>query len=82
MKLFQFDDIEPDDTVSALVNRAVGQMSMPPTDVAGRPLVYHARLDRVGRQLYSSERIGDAILTNDRLTMFPSIDAASPRVRP
>jgi hypothetical protein len=76
-KLFQVSDIEPDDTVGVLLSRAVMEMNMPQTDVAGRPLVYHARLEREGRHLHPAERIGDAVSTDDRLTILPNIDAGS-----
>jgi hypothetical protein len=74
-KLFRFGDVDSNGTVGSLLSRAVMEMNMPQTDVAGQPLVYHARLEREGRHLRTAERIGDAVLPDDRVTIFPNIDA-------
>jgi hypothetical protein len=76
-KQFQFSRVRADDTVGEVLSRAVLEMNMPQTDVAGRPLVYHARLEREGRHLHTSERIGDAVVTDDNLTILPNIDAGA-----
>jgi len=34
-----------------------------------------SRLEREGRHLHASERIGDALQTEDHLTLHPNIDA-------
>jgi hypothetical protein len=76
-KMFQLDDVEPDSTVDELLRRAVPELRMPQNDVAGRPLAYQLRLDREGRHLHSAERVGDATLQQDRLTILPNIDAGA-----
>jgi hypothetical protein len=50
-------------------------MNLPRQDTSGAPLTYHARLEREGRHLHASERIGDALERKDRLTLQPNIDA-------
>jgi hypothetical protein len=45
--------------------------------VEGRPLTYHARLDREGRHLQSSELVGQALQEGDRVVLQPNIDAGS-----
>ena len=44
-------------------------------DGEGRPLAYRARLDREGRQLHESERIGDSLRTDDEIVITPHIQA-------
>jgi hypothetical protein len=68
-------DAHPDSTVGELIQEMLPQMNLPETDVAGRPLVYHARLEREGRHLHASERIGDALLPDDSVVLLPNIDA-------
>jgi hypothetical protein len=43
--------------------------------VSGRPLTYHARLEREGRHLHASERVGDAVQNGDKVVLQPNIDA-------
>lgn len=70
--------------VDASVNSSVGQfiddvavprMKLPRLDSGGRSLRYHALLDREGRHLHASEKLGDATVPNDRLVLQPDIDA-------
>jgi hypothetical protein len=53
----------------------LGQMNLPQNDVSGRPLTYHARLEREGRHLHASERVGDAVQNGDKVVLQPNIDA-------
>ncbi len=64
-------------TVGEVVEALVGsRMNLPRTDAEGRPLVYHARLDREGRHLHASEHIGDVIREEtDTLVLQPNIQA-------
>lgn len=78
-KQFVLNDVEPDATVREMLMKVVPELRMPMTDVAGRPLAYQARLDREGRHLHGSERIGDAVLEGDRVTILPNIDAGASR---
>lgn len=68
-------DIAPEATVGELIQSLLGEMDLPPNDVEGRPLTYHARLDREGRHLHSTEKVGDALEQGDHLVLQPNIDA-------
>jgi hypothetical protein len=69
--------VPADSTVGELVQGLLAQMKLPRNDVAGRPLNYHARLDREGRHLHASEIVGDALQQQDRIVLQPNIDAGS-----
>lgn len=66
-------------TVSEVVGSLLGQMRLPPSDTRGRPLTYHARLDREGRHLLGSERVADVVQPGDRLVLQPNVDAGGSR---
>ena len=68
-------NIPQDSTVGELVQRLLSQMNLPQNDAGGRPLTYHARLEREGRHLLASERVGDALQMGDELVLQPNIDA-------
>jgi hypothetical protein len=74
-KVFTVDNAPSDGTVGELVHEMLGKMNLPRNDTGGAPLVYQARLEREGRHLNASERIGDALERGDRLTLQPNIDA-------
>jgi len=74
-KIFVVGNAPADCTVGELIQDMLGKMNLPQTDSGGRPLNYHARLEREGRHLHASERIGDALQENDHLTLQPNIDA-------
>jgi hypothetical protein len=69
------DDVHSAGTVGELIDGLLPEMQLTRNDVAGRPLTYHARLEREGRHLHASERIGDALRAGDRLVLQPNIDA-------
>ncbi len=64
-----------DSTIGELVQGLLSPMKLPRNDASGRPVVYHARLDREGRHLHGSEIIGEALQRDDRLVLQPNIDA-------
>ena len=66
-----------DATVGELIQNLMSQMSLPRNDSNGRPLAYHARLDREGRHLHSSEILREALQPNDRIILQPNIDAGA-----
>lgn len=68
-------NIPPDSTVGELVQGLLSQLDLPRNDSEERPRTYHARLEREGRHLHASERVGDALQTGDRITLQPNIDA-------
>jgi len=71
------DEIESDTTIGEFLEELVPRMKLPGKDSGGRPLTYHARLEREGRHLHRSERISEALLESDRLTLQPNIDAGA-----
>ena len=74
-KTFDVHDVPPDSTVGELIQGLLGQMNLPQNDVGGRQLTYHALLEREGRHLHASERVGDALTSGDRVVLQPNIDA-------
>jgi hypothetical protein len=74
-KLVNLREVPADASVGELIQGLLGEMNLPETDVEGRPLTYHARLDREGRHLHASERVGDALQHGDRVVLQPNIDA-------
>ncbi len=65
-----------DASIGELLDGAITELNMPRTDSGGNALTYHARLDRDGRHLHSSELVGE-LSPNDRLTIQPEIHAGA-----
>lgn len=78
-KRLTVDECERDATVGELVERLLAEMDLARQDREGRAVTYHARLEREGRHLHASERVGDALQPGDRLVLQPSIDAGGGR---
>lgn len=78
-KVVRVSDLQPDATVGELISSLLPQMTLPRNDVSGRPLTYHARLEREGRHLHATEVVGDALQQEDRITLQPNIDAGRGR---
>jgi len=74
-KLHNVTNVPPDATIGELIQGMLSQMNLPQNDVGGHPLTYHALLEREGRHLHASERIGDAVVSGDRVVLQPNIDA-------
>jgi hypothetical protein len=74
-KPLKVSNVVPDATIGELIQSVLGQMDLPPNDVDGRPLTYHARLDREGRHLHATETVGDVLTQGDHLVLQPNIDA-------
>jgi hypothetical protein len=74
-KVAKVSNVPSDCTVGELIQGLLSQMQLPRNDGAGRPLVYHARLEREGRHLHGSEMVGDALKTGDKVVLTPNIDA-------
>ena len=69
-------DAPTDASVGELVQGLVkSRMRLPEHDPEGRPLNYHARLEREGRHLHASERVGDALKEDDEIVLQPNIQA-------
>ncbi len=74
-KVASVKDVPPDATVQELVQGLLARMRLPRNNAQGVPLTYHARLEREGRHLHASERVGDALESEDRIVLQPSVMA-------
>lgn len=74
-KVFSVANAPVANTVGELIQEVLPKMGLPRQDSGGAPLSYQARLEREGRHLHASERIGDVLESGDRLSMQPNIDA-------
>lgn len=68
-------DVPTNATVGELIEGLLPRMNLPRNDSGGRPLTYHARLDREGRHLHSSEIVGETLMPEDRIVLHPEINA-------
>jgi hypothetical protein len=80
-KVLSISEVPGDVTVTDLIQGIVGRMRLPANDAGGRPLTYHARLDREGRHLQGHERVTDSVLPGDRIVLQPNVDAGGGRAR-
>ena len=78
-KRMTVDEIAEGSTVGELVEQFLAELDLMREDGDGRPLSYHARLEREGRHLHAAERVGDALLSGDQLVLQPNIDAGADR---
>ncbi|HBO43044.1 MAG TPA: hypothetical protein DD670_03740 [Planctomycetaceae bacterium] len=76
-KLVFADDVPTGATVGELVEGLLTskEMNLPRRDAEGRPLNYHARLEREGRHLHASELVGDVLQDKDEIVLQPNIQA-------
>ncbi|MBK8060495.1 MAG: hypothetical protein IPK33_22170 [Gemmatimonadetes bacterium] len=74
-KTARVNDIPSDVSVGEVIDQLLADLALTRTDSSGRPLTYHARLEREGRHLHASERVGDSLVDGDRLVLQPNIDA-------
>ena len=80
-KRAEVKDAPPDATVDELIDSLLTDMSIHRNDSQGRPLTFHVRLEREGRHLLGSERLGEALQNGDQLILQPSIEAGGSSVR-
>ena len=73
-------DMPTDASVGELIEGLLAQMKLPRNDVSGRPLTYHALLEREGRHLHASEVVGEALHQGDKVILQPNIDAGGCRI--
>ena len=74
-KTTRISNLSSDSTVSELIGNLLPKMDLPGVDRGGRPIAYTALLPREGRHLFSSERVGDALVEDDEIVLEPSVDA-------
>jgi hypothetical protein len=74
-KSFRARGVTTQSRVDELVRGAISEMGLRTHSEQGEAVNYHARLDREGRHLLASERVGQALLDQDELVLHPNIDA-------
>ena len=74
-KKFRLTGVPTHSSVGEMVRGALARMGLGSTDHTGQELEYHARLDREGRQLHSSELVGDVLQRDDEIVLTPRIHA-------
>ena len=74
-KVLAVSRVADDVTVSELIQELLAKMRLPTNDAAGRPLSYHARLDREGRHLQGPEHVRESVKPGDRIVLQPNVDA-------
>ena len=70
----RFEEVSPDGRISEFAEDILDIMDEP-REIDGRPMSYMLRLDREGRLLGGSERIGDALMTDDKVVVMPNVTA-------
>ena len=74
-KRFRLGKVPLQSSVGEIVRGALARMGLGQRDRDGRELEYRARLERDGRQLHNSERVGDVLRSGDELVLTPRINA-------
>ena len=74
-KVLAVSNVPDDATINELIQGLTERMRLPPNDAAGRPVSYHARLDREGRHLQGTERVRESVQPGDRVVLQPNVDA-------
>ncbi len=59
--------------VADLIERLLPTLQLPRNDAALRPLSYHARLERTGRELSATDTVSDVIEEDDHIRLMPEI---------
>jgi hypothetical protein len=62
-------------SVGELLDGLVPRMKLPRLGNGGRPLTYHARLEREGRHLHVTEVVSEVLQPKDHIMIQPTIDA-------
>ncbi len=74
-KRFRLSAVPAHASVGELVRGALARMGLVSRDRDGQELEYRARLEREGRQLHNSERVGDVLQRDDEIMLTPRIHA-------
>jgi hypothetical protein len=74
-KVLAVSNVADEVTIGELIQEVLGKMRLPSNDASGRPLSYHARLDREGRHLQGAERVRESLKPGDRVVLQPNVDA-------
>lgn len=74
-KRFKLARVPTQSSVGEIVRGALARMGLGTRDREGRDLQYGVRLEREGRQVHPSERVGDALQAGDEIVLSPRISA-------
>lgn len=74
-KRYRASSVPTDATVGELVSGLLSRMGLARNDLAGRPVSWRARLERVGRHLHGGEVIGNVAQSGDEISLQPNVDA-------
>jgi hypothetical protein len=72
---FRASDVRRDMTVGEAFKRFLPRLGLGSRDRTGAPQTFRMRLDREGRNLFPSQRIGDAVENGAQVTVERSIQA-------
>ena len=78
-KSAEVNGVATEATVGELIEGLLPDLELPANDAGGRPLTYHALLEREGRHLHASETVGDALEADDQIVLQPNIQAGNGR---
>jgi hypothetical protein len=76
-KMVRARGLPADCTIGEAINGVLSDLNLPPNDSDGRPIAYQGLHDREGRHLDSSETVGEALQSGDRVVLQPNIDAGA-----
>ncbi len=76
-KMVRARGLPVDCTIGEAIGGVLSQLNLPPNDSEGRPIAYQGLHDREGRHLGSSETVGEALQSGDRVVLQPNIDAGA-----
>lgn len=74
-RMVAVEGVSAEASVRELVQRFLDELKLPRNDAHGQSLSYQALLNREARHLRSDERVGDALVNGDWLTLHPDVDA-------
>jgi hypothetical protein len=76
-KVLAVSNVGNDVTVGELIRGLLERMQLPSNDTAGRPISYHARLDRIGAHLQGAQLVRESVEPGDRIVLQPNVDAGA-----
>ena len=72
---FRLESVPDEMTIDELIKDVLAKVQLPSRNSKGAPVTYRARLPREGRHLGPSERVGEALITDDELNLHPTVIA-------
>ena len=72
---FRLASVPDEMTIDELIKKVLAKVKLPSRNSKGAPVTYRARLPRELRHLGPSERVGDALTTDDEISLHPHVIA-------